>query len=145
MPVHRHKKFERSKEPPGQLRIQPRDLELLRDIAEYQFLDMEQILALYGGGMRNLQRRLRYMYHLGIVDRPAAQKSLPAGSFLIYSLGDKGRELLSRKEFVRRKEVGFPYLAHAMMISQVPRDAHARLARISARIRKLNAGCRATI
>jgi hypothetical protein len=118
MPVHQNKKFVRSEKPPGNLHIQPRDLDILRDLAEYRFSSMEQILALHGGGMRNLQRRLRYMFHMGIVDRPDAQKSFPAERFLIYSLGDEGRKLLSRKDIGRRKEVGSPYLLHAMMISQ---------------------------
>ena len=118
MPVHRNKKFVRSEKPPGNLHIQPRDLDILRDLAEYRFLSMEQILALHGGGMRNLQRRLRYMFHMGIVERPSAQKAFPAGRFLIYSLGDAGKKLLSRKDVGRRKEVGDSYLAHAMMISQ---------------------------
>lgn len=118
MPVHQNKKFVRSEKPPGNLHIQPRDLDILRGLAEYRFLSMEQILALYGGGMRNLQRRLRYMFHMGIVDRPDAQKSFPAERFLIYSLGDEGKKLLLLKDFGRRKEVGSPYLLHAMMISQ---------------------------
>ncbi len=119
MASHRLKKFVRSAEPPGRLRIQPRDVELLRDLGEYRFLDTAQILALHPGGMRNLQRRLRYMYHLGYVERPASQKLFgkPAG-FLVYSLGKKGAELLARREPAGRKEATFPYLAHAMMISR---------------------------
>jgi hypothetical protein len=54
------------------------------------------------------------------VERPLAQKSFPRSKqFLIYSLGSKGKELLSRETSGKRgNEVGFPYLAHAMMISQ---------------------------
>ncbi len=122
MPVHRHKKFERSKEPPENVRIQPRDLELLRDIAEYRFLDTQQILALYPTSPRNVRLRLLKLYQDGFVERPRAQKTFPRSKqFLIYSLGEKGKELVSvsRKEFSKQsKEVGFPYLAHAMMVSQ---------------------------
>ena len=120
MPLHQHKKFVRSTEPPGRLRIQPRDVELLRDLADYRFLDTDQILALHHRGLRNIQRRLRSLYHLGFVDRPNAQRffALP-GSSIIYSLGEKGAEVLSLDEATRKtKEVAFPYLAHAMMISR---------------------------
>ncbi len=59
------------------------------------------------------------MYYLGYMERPASQKlfAKPA-SFLIYSLGKKGAEPLSREELVGKKEVAFPYFAHAMMISR---------------------------
>lgn len=117
MGVYR-KKFVRTDAPPENFRIQPRDRQLLEDVAEYRFLDMGQILALYEGGERNLRRRVSNLYHLGYLERPSAQKTLPAWSSIIYSLGDKGKELLERKEAIRRKQVGFPYLSHAMMISQ---------------------------
>ena len=119
MALHRHKKFVRSNEPPGRLRIQPRDVELLRDLGEYRFLDTEQIFALHPGGARNTRRRLAALYHLSYVERPVSQKLFekPTG-FLIYSLGVKGAGLLSRRELSPKKGVAFPYLAHAMMISR---------------------------
>lgn len=119
MASHLHKKFVRSKEPPRQFRIQPRDVEILAHIAEYRFLDTDQLLALHPGSPRNIRQRLLYLYQLGFVDRPASQKLLSKpGSPLIYAIGDKGAELLSGEEFSQRKEVAFPYLAHAMMISR---------------------------
>jgi len=120
MPLHRNKKFVRSKQPPNRLRIQPRDVELLRDVADYRFLDTREILSLQGGGERNLKRRLASLYHLGYLERPESQKLFPkTGSFLIYSIGDQGAELLSRKELAgnKSKEVAYPNLLHAMMLS----------------------------
>ncbi len=120
MALQRHKKFERSKEPPVNLRIQPRDLELLRDVSDYRFLDTGQILALHQGGKRQIRLRLASLYHLGYLERPASQKLFSkGGSFLIYSITEKGAELISRKEFGKRNaQVSFPYLSHAMMISR---------------------------
>lgn len=117
MASHQHKKFVRSKEPPGQLRIQPRDLAILADIADYRFLDAEQILALHPGSLRNVQNRLSLLYHSGFVDRPSSQKLFArSGKYFIYAIGDKGADLLSRER--PKGEVAFPYLAHAMMISR---------------------------
>lgn len=120
MPLHHHKKFERSKEPPAEFRIQPRDHEILRDVADYRFLSTEQILALYPTSGRNVRQRLQNLYHAGFLERPEAQKAFLhlSNHSLIYSLGEKGAELLERKDFVKNKEVGFPYLAHAMMVSR---------------------------
>ncbi len=119
MPRYR-KRFERSKEPPKNFRIQTRDYGLLADIAGYGVLSTEQIFALHKGGERNLRRRLAALYHLGYIERPKAQKLLPPGSFIIYSLGRKGAELLHREESVgkRHREVSFPHLSHALMISR---------------------------
>lgn len=121
MPPHRHKKFVRSLTPPGRLRIQPRDVALLTDLASYRFLTTAQIMALHPGGQRNLQRRLRYLYHLGYLDRPLQQTLFrKPSSHLVYALGPKGAELISLEERAAQKtgEVSLPYLAHALMISQ---------------------------
>lgn len=120
MATTRLKKFVRTSAPQP-FRIQPRDHELLCAVADYRFLNTQQLLALHQGGERNLKRRLAALYHLGYLERPEAQKLLPtSGSFLIYAIGDKGAELLERSELAGKKanEVSLPYLAHAMMISQ---------------------------
>ncbi len=121
MPPHRHRKFVRSKEPPGQLRIQPRDEELFRDLASYRFLDTEQIFALHPAGERNARRRLATLFHMGFLDRPVQQKSFAKqGMSLIYGLGEKGKEFFVEDFDAperKQREVTFPYLQHAMMIS----------------------------
>lgn len=119
MPQFRHKKFVRSGEPPEAFRIQPRDHEILRDLADYRFLSTEQILALYPSSPRNVRLRLQKLYQLGYLERPAAQKAfLRADHPLVYSLGARGAEFLERRDFVKNKEFGVPYLDHAIMISQ---------------------------
>ena len=125
MAEHKHKKFVRSKSPPGQLRIQPRDVALLRDLASFRFLNTEQIMALHPGGQRNLQRRLRYLYHLGYVERPESQTliNLPS-DYLVYALGKKGAQLAFAEERAVKSwsrlnaKIASPNLAHALMVSQ---------------------------
>jgi len=116
MALQRFKKFERSKELSKKLVIQPRDLAILSDVADYRFLDAEQILALHPGSLRNTQTRLALLFHLGYLDRPPSQKLFARhGTSFIYSLAEKGAQALGRE--TKMREVAFPYLAHAMMIS----------------------------
>ncbi len=125
MAEHKHKKFVRSESPPGLLRIQPRDVALLRDLASFRFLNTEQIMALHPGGHRNLQRRLRYLYHLGYVERPQSQTliNLPS-DYLVYALGKKGAQLAFAEERAVKSwsrlnaKIASPNLAHALMVSQ---------------------------
>lgn len=109
------------------LKLQPRDITLLRDVGEFRFLNTSQILALHQGGERNLLRRLSSLFQHGYLDRPEKQTSAKlSSSHMVYALGRKGAELLSKdaKEregiYRRVKEVErtLPLMAHALMISQ---------------------------
>ncbi len=109
------------------LKLQPRDITLLRDVGEFRFLNTPQILALHQGGERNLLRRLSSLFQHGYLDRPLKQTSAKlSSSHMVYALGRKGAELLSKdaKEregmYRRVKEVErtLPLMAHALMISQ---------------------------
>ena len=109
------------------LKLQPRDMDLLRDVGEFRFLNTPQILALHQGGERNLLRRLSSLFQHGYLDRPEKQTSAKlSSSHMVYALGRKGAELLSkdateREGIYRRvKEVErtLPLMAHALMISQ---------------------------
>ena len=109
------------------LKLQPRDITLLRDVGEFRFLNTPQILALHKGGERNLLRRLSSLFQHGYLDRPEKQTSAKlSSSHMVYALGRKGAELLSKdaKEregiYRRVKEVErtLPLMAHSLMISQ---------------------------
>ena len=109
------------------LKLQPRDITLLRDVGEFRFLNTPQILALHQGGERNLLRRLSSLFQHGYLDRPLKQTSAKlSSSHMVYALGRKGAELLSKdaKEregiYRRVKEVErtLPLMAHSLMISQ---------------------------
>ena len=79
------------------LQLTPRDMELLRDLGEYRFLNTEQILALQSGGRRNLLRRLAAMFDLGFLDRPKTQGNARLRSaHTVYSLDRKSAEFLAK-------------------------------------------------
>ncbi len=109
------------------LKLQPRDIALLRDVADFRFLNSEQVLALHEGSRRNLMTRLNLLFQHGYLDRPESQTSARLTSaHIVYSLGRKGAEQLSkdaeeREGMYRRvKEVErtLPLMAHALMLSQ---------------------------
>jgi len=125
MPKYKLQKFVRSESPLGHLRIQPRDIALLQDLASFRFLNSAQIMALHPGGKRNLQRRLHRLYHLGYVERPEAQREIVlASNNLVYALGRKGAEVAFGEERAVRNwsrlnaRIKSPNLAHALMVSQ---------------------------
>lgn len=126
MPKPRLKKFERAvvADP---LKLQPRDIALLRDVGDFRFLNTEQIFALHPGGKRNLSRRLTALFQHGYLDRPQSQTSARLlSSHMVYALGRRGAELLSKDaeeregiyRRVRETERTLPLMAHALMISQ---------------------------
>ena len=123
-------KFKRSSRPPKKkIVIQPRDIEIFKDLADYRFLDARQIELLHPGkgGPRYNLRRLQYLYHHGFIDRPPSQLSYyRTRRRIIYALGKKGAdaiydgkpELRGRIDWQKKNsEVKFPFLDHAMMIS----------------------------
>ncbi len=121
----RRRKFVRSV--PDPLKLQPRDLAILQDVAEFRFLNSPQILALHEGGKRNLLRRLSALFELGFLDRPKHQASARlVSSHFVYSLGREGAKTLTgnageRETMFRRlneSERTLPLIAHSLMISQ---------------------------
>src|SRR3989344_893444 len=126
MPNPRKQKFVRGI-PAVPLKLQPRDIALLGDVAEFRFLNTPQILALHSGGKRNLLRHLASLFEHGYLDRPKQQASARLGSsHLIYSLGRKGAAAIignagEREGAYRRlkeNEQTLPLIAHSLMISQ---------------------------
>jgi hypothetical protein len=126
MPKPYRKKFVRG-EATDPLKLTSRDLELIRDVAEFRFLNTEQILALHEGGRRNLKQRLSLLFQHGSLDRPKVQKTAHlVSSHIVYSLDRKGVDALSgnadeREGVLRRvRETAHTsaLIAHALMISQ---------------------------
>ena len=109
------------------LKLQPRDITLLRDVWEFRFLNTEQLLSLHEGGQRNLKQRLSLLYQHGYLDRPVIQKTARlVSSHIVYSLGRKGAETLAKNaeeregilRRVRENVHTLPLIAHSLMISQ---------------------------
>src|SRR3990167_11557926 len=126
MSKQRSKLFQRL-EVSDPLKLQPRDITLLRDVADFRFLNTEQVLALHEGSRRNLMERLSRLYHHGYLDRPVSQSSARlTSSHMVYSLGRKGAEQLSKDteeregiyRRLRENERTLPLMAHSLMVSQ---------------------------
>lgn len=126
MSKQRLKQFERSVAT-DPLKLQPRDIALLRDVSDFRFLNTEQVLALHPGGKRNLLRRLSSLFQHGYLDRPQSQTSARLlTSHMVYALGRKGADTLmanaEEREGIYRRvkeaERTLPLMAHSLMISQ---------------------------
>lgn len=131
MPQTIFKQFKRTnKKPSKRIRLQPRDIEIFKSLAEYRFLDSQQILALHplnSRGVRYHQLRLQHLFHHSYIDRPPSQLSYyRTRNHMIYALGKKGAdEIYSNDPGLRRRidwqkknhEVKFPFLDHALMVA----------------------------
>lgn len=167
---HKHKQFIRSAELPEKRRLIRKDIELLKDVADYRFLDSHQIRLLHPGGKSYRQRRLQWMFHAKLLDRPGAQT--PAFGFRprrhhIYALGNKGADVLFQEHPELRgrinwqqknRELKDKYLWHTIMVTDfrvcltLALKNHKRAALVSWKQGKdvkdyvrLNGGARATV
>jgi len=123
-------RFRRKPETIGNIRLQSRDLEIIKLAWDYRFLNSEQIQALVQGSEQVVLRRLQKLFHHGYLDRPLSQIVFSNPLFgpqkMVYSLGDKGADLLAEEYGIDRgeiswqeknKEVKERYIQHTLMIS----------------------------
>jgi len=128
MKTKRAPKFKRRPEEVGGLRLQERDIEIVRLVQDYRFLNSDQIKALIDGSEQKILRRLQKLFHHGFLDRPLSQIAYPlmGTQKMVYALGDKGADLLAEKFGIDRgkikwneknKEVKDRHIQHTLMIS----------------------------
>jgi len=121
-------KFKRKPEQLGGLRLQERDIGIIRLVYDYRFLNSDQIKLLADGSEQGISRRLKKLFHHGFLDRPRSQIVYPlAGTQkMIYALGDTGADLLAEKFGIDRgkikwneknREVKDRHIQHTLMIS----------------------------
>lgn len=120
------KRYVRDRQPVP-FRLQDADVEVLKLLYEYRFLNVFQIQALRPRGIVSLRDRLRRMFHAGLVDRPRAQRSyLATPGPMVYALGNKGADVLAERGLLERgkvdwakknSEAGRPYLEHTLMVN----------------------------
>jgi len=123
-------RFNRKPEALGKIRIQKRDIEIIKLLWEYRFLSSEQIQKLVDGSDQVKLRRLQKLYHHGYIDRPIGQivfsNPLLGPQKMVYGLSDKGADLLSEVYDIDRgnitwqeknKEVKEKYIQHTLMVS----------------------------
>ena len=125
----------RSDNPPP-FQLTERDLEILRAIARYRFLDSVQIRRFIDGSVKNLANRLKGLFEHAYLDRPDCQYDFyrPGGgsSPTVYALGDKGARILAHHDQMVRgprvswahknRKVGRPFLEHTLAISDFAVD-----------------------
>ena len=122
-------RFKRAPEAAGSFQITPRDLEILRHVAEHRFIKSEWLIKLAGGSRQQVLRRLNLLYHHGYLDRPRAQLDYfhQGGSrSIVYGLASRGAGRLRRDLNMpfermdwttRNKHVGRLFLEHTLMVS----------------------------
>ena len=105
--------------------LQEQDVELLELLASYRFLDTYMLLALQPRSLRGLRRRLQYLFHSGMIDRPPRDYLRTPGP-MVYALGNKGADVLAQKQELERgkidwqaknHEVGSYFIDHTLMVS----------------------------
>ena len=128
-PQQRLPRFERDPQAAGSFQITPRDIEILRHVAEHRFIRSEWLVKLVGGSAQQLLRRLHLLYHHGYLDRPRAQLDYFHGGgsrSLVHGLASRGAGRLRRDLNMpfhrmdwtnRSKSVGRLFLEHALMVS----------------------------
>ena len=124
----RRPRFRRHDPPP--FRLTADDLSIILHVGSHRFLRSTHLVQLIGRPADKVLRRLTALYHHGYLDRPRAQLDylLIAGSApLIYALGNKGAALYAQFDGVdlanvdwtdKNRDVGRPYLDHALMIAE---------------------------
>src|SRR5450759_1521373 len=114
------------------MRVTPRDIELLRNIARLRLASATQLAALDGGSAQNVSRALLALFENSYVERPIAQvasRFLYEGSRpTIYGLTRKGAALLRQHgEDVRRRLLdgidkergaGWRFIEHTVAIAE---------------------------
>lgn len=123
------KHFVRSRSTPA-FKIQDADVQVLRLLQGFRFLDLDQIMTLMPRNKRSWQRRLGYMFHAGLITRPPKQRDyLSPQRSIIYGLGNKGAELLAQRDGIdrgvftnwqrRNREAGLAYIEHTLLIGRL--------------------------
>jgi len=100
--------FRRRLEQIGGLRLQERDIQIIRLVYGFRFLDSDEIKAVIDGSGQVILRRLQRLFHHGFLDRPPAQQALyplSGPQKMVYALGDRGADLLAEKFGVDRGKI----------------------------------------
>lgn len=108
------------------IRLQERDVEIVRQVHSHRFLNSVHITALLGASRQMVSRRLEKLFHAGYLDRPKVQIEISHNVPMIYSLGNRGADLLHERFGVHRSEVDWTtkdreiklgFLEHTLAIS----------------------------
>lgn len=121
-------RFKRKKTAISPIRLQPRDIRIIKLVYDYRSLNSGQIRALVGGSERGILRRLQKLFHHGFLDRPPHQAAYLLGEDhrMVYALGNKGADVLAEYLSVERDEINWTkknlkikagFIEHTLMVS----------------------------
>ncbi len=111
------------------VRILPRDEEIIRQVMKHRLMTSEHIAALIGGSRYPILRRLQKLFHAGYLDRPPEQilASRKEGSSpMVYAPGNEGQRLLAGKLGVpigrlgwteKNRQIRARFLAHTLQVT----------------------------
>lgn len=124
-------RFRRAPEAAGVFQITPRDIEILRHVAQHRFIRSECLTKLVSGSAQQVLRRLHLLYHHGYLERPRAQLDyFHAGGSrsLVYGLASRGAGRLRRDLNMpfdrmdwtgKSKKAGRVFLEHVLLTSDI--------------------------
>jgi DNA-binding transcriptional ArsR family regulator len=131
-PVQKRRSLFQRPEEPRAMRMTPRDINILHNIARYRLITATQLAELDGGSAQNVSRSLLVLFEHGFVERPLAQATsrflYKGARSTIYGLTRKGARLL--REYghdVRRsllggidkeRGAGWRFIEHTVSITQ---------------------------
>lgn len=135
--INRRPQFKRSN--PVAMDVTADDIDIVRYVADHRFRRSSDIHRhLPQRSKKKLSARLRKLYDLGYLDRPAAQQHDRPNTGkpdIIHALGNQGARLLSELDGVivpksnwtdKNRSVGRPHIQHTLRIADL-KDAVARL------------------
>ncbi|MCB1521095.1 MAG: replication-relaxation family protein [Hyphomicrobiaceae bacterium] len=116
---------------PLPFQVTSRDIDILRAVAQFRFLNSGHITTLIPGSAKNMRARLKLMFEHGLLDRPECQYDTyrPGGGSaeIVYALADKGARLLADSGCVearaavcwsqKNRAAGRPFLEHTLAIA----------------------------
>ena len=94
------------KTPRGRLKLEPRDIEILKTLLDYRFLTSSQIQRIFFSSKSFADRRLRNLYDHGMLERivrPVTQGKAE----LLYAIGSEGARQLSVHLDIPRDKLGW--------------------------------------
>jgi hypothetical protein len=118
-------RFQRAS-PVAPMQLTDRDQTIIRLVRRHRFLSSRQIIALVGGSQLQLLRRLKLLYHHGLLERPRAQLRYygsPGTRPIVYGLSNKSGMLVKQEIgnislwSEKNRAVGPVFLEHALLVS----------------------------
>jgi hypothetical protein len=130
----RKPRFRRVAEPPP-FQITEGDLAILAAVARHRFMRSTQIARLVGRSLDRTNRRLRFLFHAGYLDRPRAQLDrfpMDGSAHMVYALAAGGARLLKAHERPAPRTISGskndsalrPFIEHQLAISEFHVSVH---------------------